>query len=78
MIVNAKTMRDWLWSAMRRAPGVVKPHIVACGSNLEQTEKFGTDMQYVLPFCDWFGGRYSVCSSVGALPLSPVYGYDVV
>ncbi len=59
-------------------PGRVKKHIVACSSNLEQTEKFGIDSQNVFPFWNWVGGRYSVCSSVGALPLSLVYGFDVV
>ena len=29
----------------------------------------------LFPLWDWVGGRYSVCSSVGALPLSLKYGF---
>lgn len=76
-IVNAKTMRDWLWSAMGRGADVVSKHMVACSTNSAGTSAFGIDPQNVFPFWDWVGGRYSVCSSVGALPLSLMYGYDV-
>lgn len=76
-LVNAKTMRDWLWQAMGRGSDVVKKHMVACSSNVEGAGEFGIDKHNVFPFWDWVGGRYSVCSSVGALPLSLVYGYDV-
>lgn len=30
----------------------------------------------LFPLWDWVGGRYSVCSSVGALPLSLKYGFQ--
>lgn len=30
----------------------------------------------LFPLWDWVGGRYSVCSSVGALPLSRKYGFQ--
>lgn len=76
-LVNAKTMRAWLWDAMGKDPAVVKRHMIACSTNLEKTAEFGIDPNNVFPFWDWVGGRYSVCSSVGALPLSLVYGYDV-
>jgi glucose-6-phosphate isomerase len=26
---------------------------------------------------DWVGGRYSVCSAAGAVPISLLYGYDI-
>lgn len=77
-MVNAKTVRTWLWDAMGKGEEVVKRHIIACSTNLEKTKEFGIDSDNVFPFWDWVGGRYSVCSSVGALPLSMVYGYDVV
>lgn len=77
-LVNAKTIRSWLWDAMGTGPEVVKQHIIACSTNMEKTKAFGIDPNNVFPFWDWVGGRYSVCSSVGALPLSLVYGYDVV
>lgn len=77
-LVNAKTIRSWLWDAMGTDDNVVKQHIIACSTNKEKTKAFGIDADNVFPFWDWVGGRYSVCSSVGALPLSLVYGYDAV
>lgn len=75
-IVNAKTVRTWLWDAMGSDPKVVRQHIVACSTNLAKTAEFGISQENVFPFWDWVGGRYSVCSSVGALPLSLVYGFS--
>lgn len=77
-LVNAKTMRNWLWEAMGKGEEVVEKHVIACSSNLEKTTEFGIHADHVFPFWDWVGGRYSVCSSVGALPLSLMYGYPVV
>jgi len=76
-LVNAKTARAWLWDALGRDPSVVGQHMVACSTNLEKTSEFGIDPNHVFPFWDWVGGRYSVCSSVGALPLSLMYGFDI-
>lgn len=76
-IVNAKTVRAWLWDALGSSEAVVHQHVVACSTNLEKTKEFGIRDQNVFQFWDWVGGRYSVCSSVGALPLSLMYGYDI-
>lgn len=76
-IVNAKTVRAWLWDALGRADAVVQKHVVACSTNMEKTAEFGISDSNVFPFWDWVGGRFSVCSSVGALPLSLMYGYDI-
>eukprot|EP00178_Gracilaria_changii_P011404 TRINITY_DN3250_c0_g1_i1.p2 TRINITY_DN3250_c0_g1~~TRINITY_DN3250_c0_g1_i1.p2 ORF type:complete len:633 (+),score=100.29 TRINITY_DN3250_c0_g1_i1:810-2708(+) len=76
-IVNAKTVRTWLWDSMGNDPSIVRQHMVACSTNMEKTKEFGISPENVFPFWDWVGGRYSVCSSVGALPLSLVYGYIV-
>ncbi|PXF42555.1 Glucose-6-phosphate isomerase, cytosolic 1A [Gracilariopsis chorda] len=75
-IVNAKTVRTWLWDAMGTDPKVVRQHMVACSTNLAKTKDFGISPENVFPFWDWVGGRYSVCSSVGALPLSLMYGFN--
>ncbi|KAI0565802.1 glucose-6-phosphate isomerase [Gracilaria domingensis] len=76
-IVNAKTVRTWLWDNMGNDPSIVRQHMVACSTNMEKTKEFGIAPENVFPFWDWVGGRYSVCASVGALPLSLVYGYNV-
>jgi glucose-6-phosphate isomerase len=77
-LVNAKVMREWLWDTMGKGKEVVRRHMVAVSTNVEGAAAFGIDKEHVFPFWDWVGGRYSVCSAVGALPLSLVYGFDVV
>ncbi|CAL5415720.1 unnamed protein product [Camellia sinensis] len=41
-------------------------------------EKFGIDPNNAFAFWDWVGGRHSVCSAFGVLPLSLQYGFTVV
>ena len=59
---------------------VVKKHVVACAS-ISATDKvkdFGIDTEnYFFRFWDWVGGRYSVCSAAGAVPISLLYGYNL-
>jgi len=52
--------------------------LCAVSTNIQATTKFGIDSQRVFGFWDWVGGRYSVSSAVGVLPLSLFYGFDVV
>lgn len=52
--------------------------MVAVSTNLELVEKFGIDPNNAFGFWDWVGGRYSVCSAVGILPLSLQYGFDIM
>ena len=47
----------------------------AVSTNLIETSKFGLADDNVFGFWDWVGGRYSVCSAIGILPLSLQYGY---
>jgi glucose-6-phosphate isomerase len=77
-LVNAKVMREWLWDSMGKGKDVVRQHMVAVSTNVAGASEFGISGENVFPFWDWVGGRYSVCSAVGALPLSLVYGFDVV
>ncbi|XP_039128190.1 glucose-6-phosphate isomerase, cytosolic-like isoform X2 [Dioscorea cayenensis subsp. rotundata] len=56
----------------------VAKHMVAVSTNLTLVEKFGIDPANNFAFWDWVGGRYSVCSAVGVLPLSLQYGFPVV
>merc|ERR1719215_1947857 len=59
---------------------VVRKHVVAVSSisSKEKVEDFGIDTdRYFFRFWDWVGGRYSVCSAAGALPLSLMYGYNL-
>jgi hypothetical protein len=45
---------------------------------MDKVEEFGIDTDnYFFRFWDWVGGRYSVCSAVGAVPISLMYGFDL-
>jgi glucose-6-phosphate isomerase len=79
-MLNARAMRQWLWDFMGDDKEVVRKHFVACASvsATEKVEAFGIDTEnYFFRFWDWVGGRYSVCSAAGAVPISLLYGYDL-
>jgi len=79
-MLNARTMRQWLWDFMGDDIEVVGKHVVACASisSIELVKDFGIDTEnYFFRFWDWVGGRYSVCSAVGAVPISLQYGFDL-
>ena len=50
--------------------------MVAVSTNLKLVKAFGIDPANTFAFWDWVGGRYSVCSAVGILPLALQYGFD--
>jgi len=77
-MLNARTVRAWLWEAMGEDPEVVMRHMIACSSNLEAVSAFGIDKANTFGFWDWVGGRYSVCSAVGVVPLALQYGFETV
>ncbi len=79
-MLNARAMRQWLWDFMGNDKEVVRKHIVACSSisSINKVQEFGIDTEnYFFRFWDWVGGRYSVCSAVGAVPVSLMYGFDL-
>ncbi|XP_072988535.1 glucose-6-phosphate isomerase, cytosolic [Typha latifolia] len=75
-MLNARTLREWISSSL--GPQAVAKHMVAVSTNLAFVEEFGIDPANAFAFWDWVGGRYSVCSAVGVLPLSLQYGFSVV
>ncbi|KAJ6726370.1 GLUCOSE-6-PHOSPHATE ISOMERASE [Salix purpurea] len=74
-MLNARTLRAWISKEL--GPSAVAKHMVAISTNLTLVEKFGIDPNNAFAFWDWVGGRYSVCSAVGMLPLSLQYGFTV-
>ena len=50
--------------------------MVAVSTNLKLVQELGIDPNNAFAFWDWVGGRYSVCSAVGMLPLSLQYGFE--
>jgi glucose-6-phosphate isomerase len=73
-MLNARTLRRWLVEAM--GEGSVSRHMIAVSTNLEAVAAFGIDPANAFGFWDWVGGRYSVSSAVGAVPLALHFGAD--
>ena len=75
-MLNARTVRSWIVSALGK--DAVAKHMVAVSTNLKLVADFGIDPANAFAFWDWIGGRYSVCSAVGMLPLSLHYGFETM
>ena len=75
-MMNARTARDWVVKAL--GADAVAKHFVAVSTNLDAVADFGIDPANTFAFWDWVGGRYSVCSAVGMLPLSLHFGYPIM
>jgi glucose-6-phosphate isomerase len=73
-MLNARTVRSWLKAEL--GEGAVSKHMVAVSTNLKLVKEFGIDPENAFGFWDWVGGRYSVTSAVGILPLALQYGFD--
>ena len=69
-------VRTWISEGLG-AEAVAK-HMVAVSTNLKLVKEFGIDPENAFAFWDWVGGRYSVTSAVGILPLALQYGMDEV
>jgi glucose-6-phosphate isomerase len=76
-MLNARSARAFIQDHFKNEEAV-GAHMCAVSTNLEATSKFGIDSKNVFGFWDWVGGRFSVSSAVGLLPLSLYYGWDVV
>jgi glucose-6-phosphate isomerase len=79
-MLNARTLKRWL---VDNLPGhseaeVIQKQMVAVSSAVSKAVSFGIAEENVFGFWDWVGGRYSVCSAVGVLPLALQYGMEVV
>ena len=73
-MLNARTVRRWITEYL--GEDAVEKHMVAVSTNTELVREFGIREENMFGFWDWVGGRYSVCSAVGMLPLSLQYGFD--
>lgn len=79
-MLNAKTLRQWMFDGMPsvQKAAVIRQHFIAVSTSVDLAMQFGIEMENVFPFWDWVGGRYSVCSAVGVMPLSLQYGFPIV
>lgn len=76
-MTNAHSARDWFLKAAGDEKHVAK-HFAALSTNAKAVGEFGIDTANMFEFWDWVGGRYSVSSAVGLLPLSLQYSYEVM
>lgn len=81
-MLNARTLKRWLVDYAKEEglseSEVIAKQMIAASSNVPAAEAFGIDPDNVFGFWDWVGGRYSVCSAVGVLPLTLQYGAEIV
>lgn len=75
-MLNARTMRAWISDAL--GEDAVAKHMIAVSTNRKGVEDFGINPDNAFGFWDWVGGRYSVSSAVGVVPLALHFGFDVV
>ncbi|KAL7067428.1 glucose-6-phosphate isomerase family protein [Cryptosporidium serpentis] len=76
-ILNAKTIKEWLHKSLK-SESAVSRHLVAVSTNIRATSAFGIPVNNVFGFWDWVGGRFSVCSAVGLVPLSIHFGINII
>ncbi|KAG7670280.1 hypothetical protein Ndes2526B_g00020 [Nannochloris sp. 'desiccata'] len=78
-MLNARTVRTWLTTELAlqgyKEADAVSKHMVAVSTNIPLVKEFGIDPENAFGFWDWVGGRYSVTSAVGVLPLALQYGF---
>lgn len=78
-LLNAKTVKAWLVKGLGSSADVIKKHMVAVSTNSKDVSDFGIDASKgMFAFWDWVGGRFSVTSAVGLLPLALHYSYQTV
>jgi len=82
-MLNARSCRNWLLEQFKAIgetdeKKVVAHHMSACSTNLPETDKFGISKQNVFGFWDFVGGRFSVWSAIGVLPLSLHFGFETM
>ena len=79
-MLNARTVKNWLLTNIKGSTPekIVSQHVVAVSTAIEKATTFGVSADNIFGFWDWVGGRFSVCSAVGVLPLAIHYSYGVV
>ncbi len=79
-MLNAQTVKNWL---LKSIPGgdadcITRQHMIAVSTAIEKATAFGIDPNNIFGFWEWVGGRYSVCSAVGIVPLALHYGFNIM
>jgi glucose-6-phosphate isomerase len=84
-MLNARQARSYILNYYEKSnpagfdkEAAIAAHMSAVSTNLTGTRAFGLKEERVFGFWDWVGGRFSVSSAVGLLPLSIIFGFDYV
>jgi len=83
-MLNSRTCRKFIIDEYKKIDAnadekaVLGKHLCAVSTNLKATAEFGINDENVFGFWSWVGGRFSVSSAVGLLPLSLYYGFDIM
>ena len=78
-MLNARTAKKWILDGIAAdEKEVVSKHVIAVSTAIDKCKDFGIDEANIFGFWNWVGGRFSVCSAVGIVPLSLQYSYDVM
>lgn len=81
-MLNARTVRKWLVDALAspsvRESDITAKHMIAVSTNSDGCKRFGISENNVFGFWDWVGGRFSVCSAVGLVPLSLQFSFEIM
>jgi glucose-6-phosphate isomerase len=83
-MLNARTVKNWLETYRAAnlssvdASTMIRQHMVAVSTAIPKAVAFGIAEDNIFGFWDWVGGRFSVCSAVGMLPLAIQYGMPVM
>eukprot|EP01056_Protomagalhaensia_sp_Gyna25_P004506 Protomagalhaensia_sp_Gyna_25__4505@NODE_413_length_3509_cov_255_403458_g319_i0_p1_GENE_NODE_413_length_3509_cov_255_403458_g319_i0NODE_413_length_3509_cov_255_403458_g319_i0_p1_ORF_typecomplete_len619_score136_79PGI/PF00342_19/7_8e118LZ3wCH/PF18517_1/0_35_NODE_413_length_3509_cov_255_403458_g319_i01472003 len=77
-MLNAHTLRNWILKHYNNDESAVAKHFCGVSTALKLTSDFGLKPENVFGFWDWVGGRFSVSSAVGVLPLALHFGFDIV
>ncbi len=73
-LCNANTAKEWLIKHLKDEEAVAQ-HFYAVSAKPEKAQAWGINPQYVFPFWDFVGGRYSTWSAIG-LSLCIGLGYE--
>jgi len=77
-MLNANLCKTWVVNHYKGDEKAVTSHFIALSTNMDQTKEFGIAPENVFKFWDWVGGRYSVWSAIGMVPLAVAYGYKTM
>ncbi|MAM35282.1 MAG: glucose-6-phosphate isomerase [Micavibrio sp.] len=72
-MANAQAAKDWLLKKARLSD--VGKHFAALSTNKDAVKEFGISKNFIFPFKDWVGGRFSLWSSIG-LSICCAVGFD--